>query len=203
MDRKILFVGLGSILLIGAVIVGVLLFGKPADFRGTSYVEPYPPAPDFELERADGSSFRLSEMRDDIVLLFFGYTSCPDVCPTTLAELNQALEKLDEDEANKVQVIFVTVDPDRDTPERTQEYVNHFNPNFVGLSGSETELNIVWDEYGVFREIVDGPSAAGYLVNHTARVTLIDGNGNLRISFGFDMPVEDIVYDIKLILKEK
>lgn len=203
MDRKILFVGLGSILLIGAVIVGVLLFGKPADFRGTSYVEPYPPAPDFELARADGSSFRLSEMRDDIVLLFFGYTSCPDVCPTTLAELNQALEKLDEDEANKVQVIFVTVDPDRDTPERTQEYVNHFNPNFVGLSGSETELNIVWDEYGVFREIVDGPSAAGYLVNHTARVTLIDGNGNLRISFGFDMPVEDIVYDIKLILKEK
>lgn len=203
MDRKILFVGLGSILLIGAVIVGVLLFGKPADFRGTSYVEPYPPAPDFELARADGSSFRLSEMRDGIVLLFFGYTSCPDVCPTTLAELNQALEKLDEDEANKVQVIFVTVDPDRDTPERTQEYVNHFNPNFVGLSGSETELNIVWDEYGVFREIVDGPSAAGYLVNHTARVTLIDGNGNLRISFGFDMPVEDIVYDIKLILKEK
>lgn len=203
MDRKILFVGLGSILLIGAVIVGVLLFGKPADFRGTSYVEPYPPAPDFELARADGSSFRLSEMRDDIVLLFFGYTSCPDVCPTTLAELNQALEKLDEDEANKVQVIFVTVDPDRDTPERTQEYVNHFNPNFVGLSGSETELNIVWDEYGVFREIVDGPSAAGYLVNHTARVTLIDGNGNLRISFGFDMPVEDIVYDLKLILKEK
>lgn len=203
MDRKILFVGLGSILLIGAVIVGVLLFGRPADFRGTSYVEPYPPAPDFELARADGSSFRLSEMRDDIVLLFFGYTSCPDVCPTTLAELNQALEKLDEDEANKVQVIFVTVDPDRDTPERTQEYVNHFNPNFVGLSGSETELNIVWDEYGVFREIVDGPSAAGYLVNHTARVTLIDGNGNLRISFGFDMPVEDIVYDIKLILKEK
>lgn len=203
MDRKILFVGLGSILLIGAVIVGVLLFGKPADFRGTSYVEPYPPAPDFELARADGSSFRLSEMRDDIVLLFFGYTSCPDVCPTTLAELNQALEKLDEDEANKVQVIFVTVDPDRDTPERTQEYVNHFNPSFVGLSGSETELNIVWDEYGVFREIVDGPSAAGYLVNHTARVTLIDGNGNLRISFGFDMPVEDIVYDLKLILKEK
>jgi len=203
MDRKIIFVGLGSTLLIGIVIVWALLFGKPASFRGTTYVEPYPSAPDFELARVDGSSFRLSENRGEIVLLFFGYTSCPDVCPTTLAELNQALEKLGEDDASKVQVLFVTVDPGRDTPERVQEYVNHFNMNFIGLSGSETELVPIWDEYGVFREIVDGPSAAGYLVNHTARVTLIDGDGNLRVSFGFDTPVEDIVYDLKLILKEK
>ena len=203
MDRKIVFVGLGSMLLIGIVIVGVLLFGKPADFRGAAYVEPYPAAPDFELTQADGTSFRLSEKRGEIVLLFFGYTSCPDVCPTTLAELNQTLEKLGEDAANRVQVIFVTVDPDRDTPERTQEYVNHFNTSFIGLSGTEAELTTVWDDYGVFREIVDGTSAAGYIVNHTARVTLIDGDGNLRVSFNFDTPVEDIVYDLKLILKEK
>lgn len=203
MDRKILYVGLGSILLIGLVMVGVLLFGKPANFRGTAYIEPYPAAPDFALTRADGSSFRLSENRGKTILLFFGYTSCPDVCPTTLAELNQALEKLGEDEANRVQVIFVTVDPDRDTPERIQEYVNHFNTSFVGLGGTEAELTTVWDDYGVFREIVDGASAAGYLVNHTARVTLIDGDGNLRVSLNFDTPVEDIVYDLKLILKEK
>jgi protein SCO1 len=203
MDRKILFVGLGSFLLIGIVTVGVLLFGKPAKFRGTTYVEPYPPASDFELARADGSSFQLSEMRGDIVLLFFGYTSCPDVCPTTLAELNQALGRLNEEDMNKVRVIFVTVDPERDTPERTQTYVDHFNTSFIGLSGTEDELSKVWEDYGVYREIVDGSSAAGYIVNHTARVTLIDGDGNLRVSFGFDTPVDDIVYDLNLILKEK
>ena len=203
MDRKILMVGLGSLLTVGMVAIGVILFGKPESFRGTTYTEPYPLASDFGLVRDDGTSFQLSGQRDGIVLLFFGYTSCPDVRPTTLAELNQALGDLKEEYASRVQVIFITVDPERDTPERAQEYVNHFNTNFIGLSGTEDELSKIWDDYGVFREIVEGESAAGYTVNHTARVTLIDGKGNLRISFGFDMPVDDIVHDLKLILKEK
>ena len=200
MDRKILLVGLISFLLIGAVGAGVFLFSEPASFRGTTYAEPYPVAPDFALTRANGNSFRLSERRGRIIVLFFGYTSCPDVCPITMAELNQTLEKLD-DQAAQVQVLFVTVDPQRDTPERVQEYVDHFNPNFIGLSGSEAELAKMWNDYGVFREVVEGTSAAGYLVNHTARVTLIDRQGNLRVSFPFDTPVEDIVHDLKLLLK--
>ena len=203
MDRKTLLVGVGSFFLVGAVIAWSLLFEKPASFRGTTYVEPYPAAPDFELAKVDESSFRLNEMRGKITLLFFGYTSCPDVCPTTLAELNQALGKLAEGDADRVQVVFITVDPERDTPERIQAYVNHFNENFIGLTGSEDKLSKIWSDYGVFREIVEGTSAAGYLVNHTARTTLIDGNGYLRISFGFAIPVEDIVHDLKLILKEK
>jgi len=202
MDRKILLVGFVSFLLIGLVIVGVILFGKPDNLLGTAYVEPYPPASDFALTRGDGSNFQLSSMRGNLVLLFFGYTSCPDVCPTTLAELNQALEKIGEDQAGRVRVIFVTVDPDRDTPERIQAYVDHFNPDFIGLSGTETDLAKVWNDYGVFREIVDGQSASGYIVDHTARVTMIDGDGNLRVSFGFDTLIDDIVHDLKLILKE-
>ncbi|MCK6540938.1 MAG: SCO family protein [Anaerolineales bacterium] len=202
MDRKTLLVGLGSLVLIGMVAAWTVFFVKPAGFRGTIYTEPYPPASDFTLARADGSRFQLSGMRGKVVLLFFGYTSCPDICPTTLAELNQAMKGLKAEEAARVQVVFVTVDPGRDTPERAQEYVNHFNPDFIGLSGPEEELSKVWNAYGVFREIVEGTSAAGYLVNHTARVTLVDGNGNLRLSFGFDTPVEDIVHDLKLILKE-
>lgn len=203
MDRKTLFVGLGSFLLISIVAVGVIFFGKPDSFRGTTYVEPYPPASEFALARDDGTNFQLSAMRGNIVLLFFGYTSCPDVCPTTLAELNQALENLNESDAGRVQVVFITVDPERDTPERTQTYVNHFNSSFIGLSGTQEELSRVWNDYGVYRETVEGTSAAGYLVNHTARVTLIDGDGNLRVSFGFDTPVDDIVHDLKLVLKEK
>jgi protein SCO1/2 len=119
-----------------------------------------------------------------------------------MAELNQALGQLTPQEADQVQVLFVTVDPQRDTPERVDEYVDFFNPAFLGLSGTEDELAPVWNDYGVYREIVDSTSAAGYLVDHTARVTLIDADGNMRVSFGFDTPVEDIVHDVKLILNE-
>ena len=203
MDRKTLLVGMGSFLLIGIVAIGTILFGKPNSFRGTSYGEPYPAAAETELTRGDGSSFRLSEMRGKVVLLFFGYTSCPDICPATLAELNQTLGELNGEDAKQVQVLFVTVDPERDTPARMQEYVDYFNVDFIGLSGTEAELQKVWSDYGVYREVVEGTSAAGYLVDHTARVTLIDRNGNLRLSFRIDMPVEDIVHDLKLVLKAK
>ncbi|HEX9839343.1 MAG TPA: SCO family protein [Anaerolineales bacterium] len=203
MDRRILLVGLVCFLLVGVVAAGVFLFSKPAGFRGTMYAEPYPPAPEIELTRDTGNRLRLSEMRGNTVLLFFGYTSCPDVCPTTMAELKQALEKLGEEDAKQVQVLFVTVDPERDTPERVQEYVDHFNSNFIGLSGTESELADVWRDYGVFRETMEGTSAAGYLVNHTARVTMIDKDGNLRLSYAFNTPVDSIVHDLKLILNEK
>src|SRR5687767_3477148 len=121
MDRKTLLVGLMALLLIGAVAAGVFLFSKPDTFRGTTYAEPYPVAPDIQLVRAGGTEFRLSENRGKVVALFFGYTSCPDICPTTMAELKQALERVGAN-ANQVQVLFVTVDPQRDTPERMQEY---------------------------------------------------------------------------------
>jgi len=203
MDRKTLLVGVSSFLLILTIGVAVLVFAKPASFRGTTFGEPYPLASEIELRRSDGSSFRLSELRGNVVLLFFGYTSCPDVCPTTLAELKLTLSELKDEDVAQVKVLFVTVDPKRDTPERVQEYVNRFNPAFVGLSGSQAELEKIWQAYGVYREITQGTSAAGYTVDHTARVTVIDQQGNLRISFGFDTPVEDMVHDLKLILKQK
>ena len=201
MDRKTLLVGLGSFLLILTVGVAVMLFARPASFKGTTYGEPYPAAPEIELTRSDGTSFRLSAMRGNVVLIFFGYTSCPDVCPTTLAELKLALAELSAEDAAQVKVLFVTVDPQRDTPERVQEYVDRFNTAFIGLSGAQADLENVWKNFGVYREVVQGESAAGYIVDHTARVTLIDQQGNLRISFGLDTPVEDIAHDLKLILK--
>ncbi len=202
MDRKILVAGIGTLLLLIAIITAVLLFGKPDQFRGTYYIEPYPVAGEIDLARADGSVFKLSEERGGVVLLFFGYTSCPDVCPTTLAEMKLAVEALKPAEADQIKVVFVTVDPERDTPERAQEYVDHFSASFIGLSGDESELTKVWSDYGIFREKVDSESATGYLVNHTARILLIDRNGDLRISFPYDAPVEDIIHDLKLILKE-
>lgn len=201
MDKKTLLVGLISFLLIGTVAAGAYLFSEPAGFRGTTYAEPYPVAPEIELSRADGSLFRLSDLRGKVVMLFFGYTSCPDVCPITMGELNHAMQKIG-DRAGQVQVLYVTVDPERDTPDAVQKYVNHFNPTFIGLSGSEAELAKVWNDYGVFREIVESTSAMGYLVNHTARVTVIDQEGNMRLSYPFDAPVEDMVHDLKLLIDE-
>ena len=90
MNRKILLVGSGSFLLLAIIGIAVFVFAQQASFRGTFYDKPYPVAADFELTRSDGSRLRLSELRGDIVLLFFGYTSCPDVCPATMAELRQA-----------------------------------------------------------------------------------------------------------------
>jgi protein SCO1/2 len=202
MKTKTILVGITSFALIAFVTLAVIVFARPASFRGATFGEPYPPAPEIVLTRSDGSRFQLSAMRGEIVLIFFGYTSCPDVCPTTLAELNLALSELNADDLARVKVVFITVDPDRDTSERAQEYVNQFNAAFIGLSGTQAELEPVWQGYGVYREIVNGTSAAGYVVDHTARVTLIDGQGNMRVSLGFDMPVEDIVHDLKLILSE-
>ena len=201
MDKKTILVGLGSFLLILLVGVAVLVFAAPASFRGTTYDKPYPVAPGFELTRSDGSSFQLSELRGNVVLLFFGYTSCPDVCPTTMAQLKLAVSKLTESEAPRVKVLFVTVDPKRDTPDRVQTYVSRFNPAFIGLGGTETQLAKVWQAYGVFRSDVPGSSPDSYSVDHTARITVIDQAGNMRISFGYDALVDDIVHDLELLLK--
>lgn len=200
MDKRTLWVGLGSLLLIALAVAATVWFTGPASFRGASYGEPYPVAPPIQLTRANGEPFRLSDQRGKFVLLFFGYTSCPDVCPTTMAELKLVVDGLGE-AANSVQVVFISVDPDRDTPEKIQKYVEHFNPNFIGLTGSLDELQKIWDGYGVFRSVNEADSAMGYTVDHTARVTLVDADGNLRLSYSFQTPVEDIVYDIKLLLR--
>jgi protein SCO1/2 len=199
MNTKVTWVGLGLVVLIGVVMAITLIIPKTENFRGTLY-DPALPAPEIELTLGDGSSFKLSEERGDVVLLFFGYTSCPDVCPTTLSELRKIKTELGED-ASRVQVVYVTVDPDRDTPEKVQEYVSLFNPSFIGLSGSLDELEPVWQDYGVYRQIEETESESGYLVTHTARVYLIDLEGNLRLSYAFGTPTDDILHDVKLVLQ--
>lgn len=201
MDRKITIVGLASLSLVGLAILLNMFFLKPASFRGTAYGEPYPTAQDFTLIDSRGQQFKLSDGKGKITLLFFGYTYCPDVCPTTLSEIKLAVDKLGDD-ASQVQVAFISVDPDRDTTEDMQKYVEKFNPAFIGLSGAIEELQPIWDNYGVFREVVEGTSASNYLINHTARVTLIDQSGNMRLSYGFQTPPEDIAHDIELLLSQ-
>jgi len=200
MNTRGIQVGLGLMSLIGVVMAVVLYFPKADTFRGTLY-DPALPAPEIELARDNGSSFRLSELRGNLVLLFFGYTSCPDVCPTTLSELRKVNEELGS-AASQVKVVYVTVDPERDTPEKIQKYVTIFNPSFIGLSGSLEELEPVWKDYGVYREVDQlTASASGYLVTHSSRVYVIDRDGNLRLSYSFGTPTGDILHDLKILLK--
>ena len=201
MNQKTVRVGLWLMILIG--VMGVLVFAlkRPAQLYG-GVLDPAPPAANFTLTRHDGSPFELNQYRGKIVLLFFGYTSCPDVCPTTMAELRQAISELKEEDKSLVQVVFVAVDPDRDSPVRIQEYASHFNPNFIGLSGPIEDLQVVWDAYGVYREVEKTESAVGYLVSHTARIYLIDKEGNLRLTYAFGTSPGDIAHDLKILVKE-
>ena len=200
-NKKISIVGIASLLLVALAVLINSYFIQPASFRGTAYESPYPVAPNFKLTEANGKPFILNANKEKIILLFFGYTYCPDVCPTTLSEMKLTMDKLG-DNAAKVQVVFISVDPGRDTSAEMQKYVERFNSAFIGLSGTQGELEPVWNEYGIFREVVPGTSAANYIINHTARVFLVDTNGHLRLSFGFQTPPEDIAHDIEIILNE-
>lgn len=171
----------------------------PSQFRGTMMPAAVA-APDFALTDGDGETVSLSDFRDEMVLLYFGYTFCPDICPTTLAELAKVQRELD-DAGEKIQVVMVTVDPDRDTPEKLAEYVNHFHPDFVGLSGSKEEIDAAGEGFGLYYQKNEGSEATGYLVDHTARVFVIDQEGNYQLSFSYGTPVEDIVHDLRLLMR--
>ncbi|MFQ5857381.1 MAG: SCO family protein [Anaerolineae bacterium] len=174
--------------------------GASPSFRGTE-LSPPPPAIDFTLTDQYGHAFRLSDQRGQVVLLFFGYTHCPDVCPTTLARWKQVSDALGDD-AKRVRFVFVTVDPERDTPERLQQHLDIFNPDFVGLTGSPDEMEPIYRAYSIYHEkVAASDSALDYLVNHSGSVFLVDPQGRWRVSYSFGTPPDDIVHDIRELLR--
>lgn len=172
---------------------------QPYTFRGTELVSDKP-APDFTLTRADGQPASLSDFRDKVVVLYFGYTFCPDVCPTTLTDMKQVMKLLGK-KADDVQFIMVSVDPERDTPEKLNEYVTYFDPRFIGLTGTPDELVAAATPFGVIFEKHEGTAATGYLVDHTASLNIIDKDGRMRLLFPFDAAPEDIADDLEHLLK--
>jgi protein SCO1/2 len=160
------------------------------------------PVADFTLTAHTGEPVRLSDWRGRWVALYFGYTFCPDVCPTTLAQLAQARRRLGA-EAARVQVLMVTVDPERDTPERLAAYVRAFDPSFVGLTGTPAAIAAVAGPLGVYfaRQEVEG--AAGYLVDHTASVLLLDPQGRLRLIWPPNTSPELMAEDLSYLLRRE
>lgn len=171
-----------------------------AEFRGGA-LDPPRPAPELTLKMPGDADFSLGRYRGDVVALSFGYTFCPDVCPTTLVELAQVRARLGA-AAKRLHVFFVTVDPERDTPERLRTYTRAFDPTFVGLTGTAEQLARARRAYGVTakKRVVPGTSAA-YLVDHSAFVYVIDPEGRLRLMFPFGTSIDVMAHDIELLLR--
>lgn len=156
---------------------------------------------DITLNGPGGKAVSLSDFKGQVVLLYFGYTSCPDICPSSLSIMKRAMKQLGE-EARKVQGIFVTVDPARDGGTKLQEYAQYFHPNFIGLEGSEEAVRAAARSWGVAYRIEEGNSAAGYLIAHSDYIYLLDKQGELAGLFNSKSMAGDMTKAIQVVLQE-
>lgn len=171
----------------------------PEHFTGTA-LTPVAPAPSFTLTDQNGRPFVLADQHGREVVLFFGYTHCPDVCPATMAQLARMMRLLTPEQRKRVTVAFVTVDPQRDDPRTLHRYVALFDPSFAGLTGTEKQLEPVYDAYHVWHQKLKGSAATGYLVAHGSAVYLIDPRGDLRVLHDWQDPAAAIASDVKELL---
>lgn len=158
---------------------------------------------DFTLTAHSGQTVTSFDFRGKFLLVFFGYTFCPDICPGTLQTVSLALDKLSDEEAAQIQPLFITADPARDTPEALAEYVGHFHPSVIGLTGSEEELKALAGKYraGFSRvPVAEGADPAHYLVNHTTFLYLMDRDGRFRQLFPHSVTVDDLAAALKAAL---
>jgi protein SCO1 len=192
------WVVIGVFALILGLLVGWLLINfiaPPYTYHGTLIQSPNL-ANNFTLTGRAGEPVSLSDFRGKAVLIYFGYTFCPDVCPATMVELAKANELLGND-SEKAQVIMISVDPARDTPQKLQEYVTYFDPAFIGITGNEDEIAAAATPFGIYYEKHEGTVSTGYLIDHTASVVVVDPEGYLRLVYSFNTPGEEIAEDIR------
>jgi protein SCO1/2 len=166
---------------------------KGIDITGAEY------ARQLALPDAGGKPRTLAEFKGKVTVVFFGYTQCPDVCPTTLAEIAEVKQKLGPD-GDKVQAVFVTVDPERDTPAVLGAYVAGFGPDFVALRGSLEQTQAAAKEFKVFFAKVPGKTEGSYTIDHTAGAYVFDPHGRIRLFIRHGGGVEAMTGDIKLLL---
>ena len=195
MKTKIL---LGTFAIILGLATGIYFF-RPHTFHGTVIQSPET-SYDFTLTGGSGD-VSLSDFRGKLVLIYFGYTFCPDICPATLGNVNQALKQIGS-KAEDIQLIMVSLDPQRDTPEKLEQYVAHFNPTFIGITGTQEQVDTVTSLYGVFYEKKEGSEATSYLIDHTATLMVIDREGYLKLVFPFGVTADEIADDLKYMLRQ-
>ena len=193
-----------TVLIIGCTVLGATLGiftaryyqpGTPAkpEIQGLLWPNPREVRP-FEALDQDGKPFGLAELSGKWSFLFFGYTHCPDICPVTLAVLGQVYNKLEEQKlADNIQVIFASVDPERDTPDVIKSYVSYFNKNFIGLTGTEVQIDSLARQIGIVHARGEETAPGDYTVDHTASVFLISPDNKLLGIFSAPQNVDDII----------
>lgn len=169
---------------------------KGVELTGAEY------ARNLNLTDQDGRPRSLAEFKGKVLVIFFGYTQCPDVCPTTMAELAEVKRSLGAD-GDKVQGIFVTVDPERDTAPLLKAYLASFDPSFIALRGSEEQTKAAAKEFKVFYAKVPGKTPESYTMDHTAASFIFDTQGRVRVFSRYGSGAQPLADDIKLLLKEQ
>jgi len=156
----------------------------------------YPIGGEFTLHDGE-KKVRLSDSNGKVRLIFFGYTSCPDICPSSLAFIATSLKQLTDKERKNTQVLFISVDPDRDTAEKLRDYTKYFSPDILGITGSKEEIDDIVKKYGAAYRKVAGDSAMGYSVDHSASVYVINPEGKVVDMLPHGLPVEEITKAIR------
>ena len=195
--KLMLIAAAAAVLLAGAVLLSARL--RPHVYVGDLLATPLP-AYGFSLTGSDQKPYHLSDLRGRLVLLFFGYTSCPDECPTTTAILEQVLDQLGS-RAGEVQVVMITVDPQKDTPQVLQAYFAKFGGRILGLPGDLAAISATARQYGVFYQkqtAADGSVS----IQHTLLLELIDRQGNIRLTYPYNTPAESITADVAYLLNQ-
>lgn len=190
------------LLLLAALFLGISALAGCVgnhEFAGASFTEPVA-LPEVSLESINGPA-RLQDFAGKYTFVYFGYTFCPDICPATLARLKDIKQDLG-DEAGEIAVVMVTVDPDRDTPEKLAEYMAFFDDSFVGLSGDTADIDALGTPFGLFYEKHEGTAESGYLVDHTAWFYLLDRDSNLIIAYPHETEAADLLKDLRYLLRQ-
>ncbi|MDD5330432.1 MAG: SCO family protein [Sulfuricella sp.] len=187
--------------LVLALILAWVAFA-PGTSRSPTAPAGTPKGGDFTLASSDGA-VSLHDFRGKVVLLYFGYTSCPDICPTSLGFTSQALASLDKAELEKVRMLFVTVDPLRDTLDKLKTYTAYFHPAIVGLSGTPQQIAQVTKSYGASYGRQETGSAGGYVVDHSAFTYVIAPDGSLFQTLDHGTPPAQVVEAIRAAMKRK
>ena len=194
-----------SSLLVSALALSLSATGCGRHEWAGTRIDPPMPAPDYTLQTAGGQTVQPEQFRGTLTAMAFGFATCPDVCPTTMQTLAEAVDLLPEDARDEVQVVLVSVDPERDGPDAIAAYARAFDPGFVGLSGTPEQVAHVADQLGIFYEKVgedDGTaSAAGYLVDHTASVYVLGRDGRPALLWSFGTTAGEMAADLEALLR--
>ena len=193
-------IGFGILLVFSLIVWTGLPRWRPHVLHGFA-MQPPKPAADFTLTAHTGAQVSLHDFRGKLVLLYFGYTFCPGICPTTLANVAQVLHQFGA-RANQVQLLMISVDPERDTPDRLAAYVPHFHPSFIGLTGSATDVAAVAPLFGIYYEKQESTTATSYWVDHSSTLMVIDKQGIMRFIIPFGTAVQDMAADLASLLRE-